>query len=183
MRRRRALALAPIVCLVLAALGASLAAASLGMGEPTYSPSALRAGLARAPDHWLGRTVRLHGVVLGTRTIGPAGCLACSALLLQSEVYDPGADFASPMLPLVPGPVDDRLAALRALPGLGGLLPRPQVIINGLAATYRVRLGETPSPFCARRPCYQAVLLDAAFPDSGSFGGQPPGGSNARSTP
>jgi hypothetical protein len=90
---------------------------------------------------------------------GGAPCRDRSAYLLDRD----GAS----LLPVTGWASDPLLAALRRLPLLGALLPRPQVVRWGALATYRVQLLPVAAGACSVAPCYRALLLDAALDSPG----------------
>jgi hypothetical protein len=106
-------------------------------------------GLEHHPDAWLGRTVRVRGMVYSA----DCSCRDRAPSLL-------GRDGAG-MLPVAGWEPDPLLAAQRRLPLVGGLVPEPQVARGGVLATYRVRLVAAAAA-CDAAPCYEALLLDAA---------------------
>jgi hypothetical protein len=129
---------------------------------PVYMEAQVQARLARNPEAWLGRTVRIRGWVDGCPGILVPGvqpeCLGQTLYYLA----DATAPATEPLLlvKVDPGPL---LVALRRLPLPGALLPAPQALHWEVAATYRVRLQPAPAAGCyPTPPCYEALLLDAA---------------------
>jgi hypothetical protein len=120
--------------------------------------AALRLGLARDPAPWLGRTVLVRGVAaccfLWATPEHGLPCLAAGPAL-----FDPCPALTSLPLRTSPSRLGGLLASLRGLPMVGHLVPPPQVLRWGMAATYRARL--TPLPDVCRS-CYAIVLLDVA---------------------
>jgi hypothetical protein len=135
---------------------ASLATLWLAVGPgheqagAVYSVQEVQLGLAHDPAAWLGRTLRVRGMVYSA---------SCSCRDRAPSLFD--RDGAS-MLHVAGWEPDPLLAALRRLPLVGGLVPGPQVARGGVLATYRVRLLAAPAATCDAVPCYQAMLLDAA---------------------
>jgi hypothetical protein len=135
MKRR----LSSLVCL-LGLLLTGLVFATLSRHQdqgPAYSLAQIQAHLARQPGRWLGRTVRVRGMV------EISGCVGWEAGRVEScrdrSAYLLGRDGAS-LLPVAGWEPDPLLAALRRLPLAGGLVPAPQAARWGALATYRVRL-------------------------------------------
>jgi hypothetical protein len=118
-----------------------------------------QAALAHHPSIWLGRTVRVRGIatlcVASDSQSDPSLCSYGSTYLL-----DTGG--ANEVLPLAWAGLDSRLALVRRVPLLGGLLPAPQSVHWQEVATYRVRLQAVPESRCGTGVCVVVVLLDAA---------------------
>jgi hypothetical protein len=126
---------------------------------PVHTVADLRERLIAQPAAWVGRTVRVRGIVLFS------GCLAWDAgggaPCPDSSVYLLDQDGAH-LLPVVVGKPDPLLAAWRRLPLAGKLVPAPQQIQWGALTTYRARLSAAPTTLYATPPCYAAQLLDIA---------------------
>lgn len=161
----------PILALCAAVLVAALGWAAPGVwsrvsgamldgfaGSPVYSVAALRASLARDPQDWSGRVVRVRATLTidPTRSYCPAGPMSClissPPILIDPRHVDPSVG-----LEVVYGAPDPLWAALRRFEILRALAPRPQTLRWGRLTTYRVRLHAAPG--C--RPCTFALLLDA----------------------
>jgi hypothetical protein len=90
----------------------------------------------------------------------PLSPLRCPRL--EPILVDPdGTDLADP-LPLVVGSGSPLLAAVRALPLAGGLVPATPSPPWEALRTYRVRIRTLPPGRCDAAPCVEAVLLDVA---------------------
>jgi hypothetical protein len=148
---------------LLALLGLALMSVAISFairsGEgPVYSVATLQAGLARQPGVWLGRPVRVRGIVaLCLSSDGQSDPPYC-----HGSTYLMDASEASWVLPLAWGRQDSVLAVLRRVPLLSGLLPALQAVRWEEVATYRVELRTMPGEPCGTAACYEAVLLDAA---------------------
>ena len=135
---------------------ASLAAPWLAAGpghertDAAYSVQEVQMGLEHHPHAWLGRAVRVRGMVYRA----DCSCRDRAPSLL-------GRDGAG-LLPVAGWEPDPLLGALRRLPLAGRLVPGPQAARRGVLATYRVRLLAAPAAECEVSPCYEALLLDAA---------------------
>jgi hypothetical protein len=141
------------------------------VGGPVYPVSQVMAGLAHQPGQWIGRTVRVRGV------LGPVLCpsricrwpagrhvagVRLARALLQSgglvELYDPAA-VAGPVtttLLLTWSPRPSWLAELGSVPLLQPLVPPAQSFDWAATAVYRVRLEEDWTGVCC-----QGVVLNA----------------------
>jgi hypothetical protein len=161
MRRRRCWLVAPLGLL----LTTAPTVATLGNRQepgPGYSVKELRMSLQHAPERWVGRTVRVRGTAV--RCSDPSGGPHC--LYEQARLLGRWGAPAPESLPLEwDGSSPPLVAALRQLPLLGQLMPAPQVLRWGAVATYRVQIRALPITSCGNRPCYEAVVLDAA-PDA-----------------
>jgi hypothetical protein len=121
--------------------------------EQVYSVNDLHQQVAHDPRHWLGRTLLVQGRVALDHTWSPP-----DSIVTRIELVDPGTSGVS----LAWGGETPLMQALRRLPLLGRLVPRPQVLRWDTRATYRVQLRAAPAGTCAVPPCYEAFLLDAA---------------------
>jgi hypothetical protein len=152
------LLVAPLA-LVLGAGSAAVISTGQRSHVPVYTLAELRAGLVRNPAAWVGRAVRVRGMVQSS------GCLAWdaggSAPCRDRAAYLLGPDGAS-VLQVAGWERDPLLATLRRLPLVGRLVPGPRAARWGALATYRVRLQAAPAPVCDDTPCYEVFLLDAA---------------------
>jgi hypothetical protein len=119
-----------------------------------YTVSEVQAGLVRAPGLWIGRTVRVQGVVVGGRQWRDTR--DGWTMIVQPQLIDPAG---TGDLPLSRDSSGRRLRWLRGLPLLGRLLPRPQTLVWDQRATYRLELRTVAGRACP--DCYEAVLLDA----------------------
>ena len=123
-----------------------------------YTVAELERQIAHDPESWLGRTVLVQGVtVVYHRRIYDQGD---RSLVTTIYLSDPGAPQWAAHVLLIRGPPDPLLAALRHLPLLGYLAPRPQAPRLEQAAVYRIQLSTLPRS--AWSSCEVAVLLDAA---------------------
>jgi hypothetical protein len=144
--------------LLLATIVAVAALAGVGR-SPVYSAAAVQTGLARDPQAWVGRTVRVRSVAVA------AGCFVatesdlalCAPLRPWLHDADPGA--APTRMPLTWAGADPLPTFLCRVPLLSRLVPAPQAIQWDVVATYRVRLQALPSALCSTT-CYKAVVLD-----------------------
>jgi hypothetical protein len=146
-------------------------AADSTAASPVYTVAVLRAYLARQPEAWLDRPLRVRAIAhrpLRVRQVADA----CSAwtgpertspcMKLQPEITDPSTATGTAALPLAPGPVPSLVAVLRRLPLIGTIAPLPQEPHWDALAVYRIELHAL---WCgpAQPPCaYEALLLDAA---------------------
>ena len=138
------------------------------VGRPSsgtiYSLAAVQAGLARDPDVWVNRTVRVRAIATGCMApAGPARISPCAEV--AGGLYGVGATNTISYTPVTDGPSDPWLSFLRRLPLLGSLAPPAQRLDWGVTGAYRVRFRLAPTGLCGGGACVNAVLLDAA-PDS-----------------
>jgi hypothetical protein len=94
---------------------------------PVYAVAQLQAGLADQPQTWLGRTVRVRGVVRGCPYGLPGPCASWQPELRHPV---PQATEAGAGLLLVPVPArpDALTARLRRIPWVRALVRGPQVV-------------------------------------------------------
>jgi hypothetical protein len=152
------------VAVLLLALGVLAIAQVAGRtaSGPVYTVAALRAQLAHDPDAWVGRTLQVRALAsVCTAWLWAPHASPC--LNWAPALTDP-ADGAE-ALPLVIGAAPPLLAFLRRLPLIGPGAPAPQEPRWNLIATYRIQLHAASCGPSDRRPCYSALLLDAA-PDA-----------------
>ncbi len=125
---------------------------------PVYSVAALRAYLALDPHAWSGRAVLVRAALTidPKRAYCPDGSMSC-IVNGPPILVDPSDSNPSAGLALAWGAPDSLWAALRRLPLVGPIAPRPQTLRWGRLATYRVRLHASRG--C--RACTVALLLDA----------------------
>jgi hypothetical protein len=149
---RRLWLLLPAVLLGPASLAALWLAAGPGHEQAgaVYSVQEVQMGLEHYPAAWLGRAVRVRGMVYSA----DCSCRDRSPSLLDRD--------GTGMLPVAGWEPDPLLAALRRLPLVGGLVAGPRALRRGALATYRVRPQAAPAPLCDATPCYAVVLLEAA---------------------
>jgi hypothetical protein len=127
-----------------------------------YTVAQVQDNLARDRAAWVGRAVLVRG------TLQPSGCISWAAG--GAPCHDRAAylllerDGVSALQVAGWGP-DPLLAALRRLPLVGRLVPRPRAVRWGALATYPVRLDAAPGGSCGATVCVEALLLDAA-PDA-----------------
>jgi hypothetical protein len=150
-----------LVALVLGTGIAAMISASRSNQARAHTVAEVLANLARSPDTWVGRTVRVRAVV-ASRCAAWLGGPAPVCATWQPALVDPAAAGADPPLPIQPMAQPPLLGGLRRLPFAGRLVPAPQHLHWGMPATYRVLLSIAPSSRCDRGPCYEALLLDAA---------------------
>src|SRR5579871_4445084 len=120
--------------------------------EPLYTVAQLSGQLTAHPDVWVGREVQVRAVAVVVPVWVSHETLPFR--LMVPRLVDPegGGGF-----PLVLGPEDRVLGALRRLPIVGGLVPPPQMRVWERPAIYWIRLEAARSP--GYDP-YAAVLLD-----------------------
>jgi hypothetical protein len=109
----------------------------------------------------MGRTVQVRGIAAfclasDSHRYGPF-CGHWSVLLLD-------AGGTNAVLPLAWQRQDDLLAFLRSTPLLSQFVAPAQTLHWGLPATYRVELRAAEGDLCGPPPCYEAMLLDLAWP-------------------
>ena len=154
------ISLLALVCLVVAS---GLALARIGSHldqDPLYSLAAMRAQLARQPQAWVGKTVAIRAIVAPCPWWGGTARLRhCGGR--QLVLFGDSAGVPADPLPLVRPPSHSLLAALRALPLVGALLPAPPLLHWGAAARYRIRLRPAVVTGCGTGTCFEAVLLAA----------------------
>ncbi len=124
-------------------------------GDPPYTVAALRQMVAQNPKRWMGRTVRVQGVVVAYRQRRDS--LDGWVLLAPPRLTDPGGQGS---WLLVWGPPDPLLAWLRSVPLLGRVVPAAQTVSWGRVAIYRIQLRKMAGRVCPERDA--AVLVDAA---------------------
>jgi hypothetical protein len=126
-----------------------------------YSVAQVQAGLANQPQAWVGRTVRVRGVVGGCpyKVAGP-----CASWQPELREPAPRSTEAGAGLVLVPVPArsDALTALLRRIPWVRMLVRGPQVVQWDIAATYQVELRTMPASQCGGAPCYEAGLQAVA---------------------
>ena len=151
-----------VLALIIAAGGAGLiqVARSHTALDRVYTVAQVRAGLARNPRAWVGRTVLVHGTLVVMAFACPdVGGFKCTPI--QWEELDPDAPGPQPLI-LAPAPASPLLALVHRIPLVGPLMPWPQPLREG-PGVYRVQL-RAPShcPFPSANPsCASALLLDA----------------------
>ncbi len=184
---RRVVLLALVVVLV-----AGLVAAVIGRRAPeqAYTVAQVRAGLARQPAAWAGRTLLVRGVATesfwatGPTTGGgyfcdpgsiggpPQSCPLAAphgATVYLTLVDDSDQQANTPTLVLAVQPVapNPLIALVRQLPPLARFLPMQGQgqgqAPGGVSHLYRIRLRSTGSAPCANLPftCNNGVLVDA----------------------
>jgi hypothetical protein len=133
--------------------GAMVLDSSLGpKSSRIYTVSAVVAGLYRNPQAWLGRTIRLRGIV---RSCGAEwSCHGSTPYLADSSVEE--TDRAH-QLQVVPAPPDRNLTFWRRFPGFGALLPQPQQLNGAIPTVYRVLL---TADMCG--VCFEGIVQDVA---------------------
>jgi len=117
-----------------------------------YTVTAVVAGLYSNPQAWLGRTIRLRGIV---RSCGASwSCHGATPYLADGSVET--TDWAH-QLQVVPAPPDRNLTFWRRFPGFGALLPQPQQLKGTIPTVYRVLL---TADMCG--VCFEGIVQDAA---------------------
>lgn len=158
MMKRRALLGLAIVLAVVIASGLLKTTTSSARSTRVYTVAQVRAIMARDPNEWVGRTVRVQGRVVITLLACPYnGRFWCHAI--QWAEIDPDVPGPRPLL-VVPESANPLLAALRRLPVVGRYVPASRALREG-RGVFRIRLRATPHcPFLSANPsCANAVLL------------------------
>jgi len=159
------------IALVLAALTLAVAIIMVMGHQPTsagavYTVARVRAGLARTPQAWIGRTILVRGLVIRCRLV--EGCVALPPGIPRVGLVDgipiiemPRAAVLSQALPLQVGE-DPLRSFLRLIPLLRGVVPAPRQPSPAQPTTYRVRLiVETPCAVAnSHTSCVVASLID-----------------------
>ncbi len=159
------------IALVLAALTLAVAIIMVMGHQPTsagavYTVARVRAGLARNPQAWVGRTILVRGLVIRCRLV--EGCIALPPGIPRVGLVDgipiiemPRAAVLSQALPLQVGE-DPLRSFLRLIPLLRGVVPAPRQLSPAQPTTYRVRLiVETPCAVAnSHTSCVVASLID-----------------------
>ena len=151
-----------LLALIIAAGGAGLiqVARSDTALDKVYTVAQVRAGLARNPRAWVGRTVLVRGTMVVMVFACPYGGDGFKCGALQWEELDPDAPGPQPLI-LAPAPASPLLALVHRLPLVGPLMPWPRPLREGPGA-YRVQLrAASHCPFPSANPsCASALLLD-----------------------
>jgi hypothetical protein len=153
--RRSGAALLLVVLLTLATAVSWTPLSPRGVGsrtEPLYTVAQLSKHLTMRPRQWVGRVVQVRAVAVVVPLWVSHEMLPFR--LMVARLVDPDGRGG---LPLVFGPEDRVLGALRRLPLLGELVPPPQVRVWERPTIYRIRLEVARGP--GDDP-YAAVLLD-----------------------
>ena len=163
MKRLVLVLLALMIAAFIAAGGADLiqVARSHTALDRVYTVAQVRAGLARNPRAWVGRTVLVRGTMVVMVFACPYGGDGFKCGALRWEELDPDAPGPQPLI-LAPAPASPLLALVHRLPLVGSLMPWPRPLREG-PGVYRVQL-RAPShcPFPSANPsCASALLLDA----------------------
>ena len=160
------------IALVLAALTLAVAIIMVVGRQPTpagavYTIGQVRAGLARHPWAWVGRTILVRGLVIRCRLV--EGCVALPpgiprvGLVAGIPIIEmPRAAVLSQALPLQVEE-DPFRSFLRLIPLLRRVVPAPRQLSPIQPTTYRVRLiVETPCAVAnSRMSCVVASHVDA----------------------
>ena len=151
-----------LLALILAASGAGLiqVARSHTTLDRVYTVAQVRAGLARNPRAWVGRTVLVHGTLVVMAFACPdVGGFKCTPI--QWEELDPDAPGPQPLI-LAPASASPLLTFLQRLPLVGSSMPWAQSLREG-PGVYRVQLrAPAHCPFPSANPsCASALLLEA----------------------
>jgi hypothetical protein len=141
-----------VLGLLLATVLAVAALARRPVQGPVYSVAQVEAQLARAPERWVGRTVRVSGVAWPCLGWAYRPCLIHVPLLADAD--------ARVGLALARQTAHPLLAVVQALPLVGRLVPPEQAPRWGVLASYRVQIRAVPRAACTYWPCYEALLLD-----------------------
>lgn len=155
-----ALAAGMIIALLAVGILAMVQVARWSAGGPVYTVAALRAHLARDPDAWVDRPLRVRAVagICTVWTAWPGVGRAGPCMNWQPSLIDPHDDVEA--LPLASGPVPPLIAFLRRLPLPGYTAPAPQQPRWDALGVYRIQL-HAFSCSSLLPPCYEALLLDA----------------------
>src|SRR5690349_9334689 len=146
-----------IIALVLVAL-VGLAARLQGDGA-VYSAQEVQTGLQHYPRDWLGRTIRVHGVIVGytTSTAGPSSYFLAQPDLgsgWSGSLSDPSS-VAGPFV-FETGATEPNtlLTWLRRVPILDRVVPGERAG-GAQDSTYQVKIVDASAdPACSTRPCY-----------------------------
>jgi hypothetical protein len=144
-----------LICLTLVGCLATLSVRDRGRRGPVYSVPQMEAYLARDARSWLGRTIVVHGLVVG---VPVAGSVSRSDTWTPILVDAHGANGVDP-LPLAVMDKDRLQALLRRLPWLGSRMPGEPAVHWGEIADFRIRLQDRIPATCGRAECYEAVVL------------------------
>ena len=152
-----------VLALVIAVGGAGLirVVRSRAVLDRVYTVAQVRAGLARNPRAWVGRTVLVRGTMVVMVFACPYGGDGFKCGALQWEELDPDAPGPQPLI-LAPASASPLLTFLQRLPLVGSSMPSAQPLREG-PGVYRIQL-RAPShcPFPAANPsCASALLLDS----------------------
>jgi hypothetical protein len=158
---KRGTALVLLLVILLAGLGVGIMAIQdrTDVGGPTYTVNQVAGGLRFQPRAWLGKTVKVTGVV-------SMNFLPCPSKSNSSRICDESymlTEFPqgarSDSLILHPQP-DRFLEQLRGLPGIGQFFPRPQPMVGVITLKVKLELAST-SFLCSVGPCYCGEVSDA----------------------
>lgn len=123
---------------------------------PIYSVALARAAIARQPNAWVGRTIRLRAIAFPLAGTGcPQVQPMCAAVLLTDSAS--GLDDAA-TLRAYPGPTDALWQLVRRLPLGDRFVPAGPAIDWAVPAIYRVRFVSQPFAVCTA-PCLAAQIL------------------------
>jgi hypothetical protein len=130
---------------------------------PAYTVAHIHTLLRYHPAAVVGHTVRVRGILEGPFVFCGASrpCPPATLGLIDTEAQSVGPD---QYLPLVARTAVGLRAFLGRIPLLQALIPAPQRLQFGLAATYLLQLRAAPA-LCRRNPavlCYEGVVPDAA---------------------
>jgi hypothetical protein len=136
-------------------------------GAPRSTVARIVAGATLHPERWDGRSVRIDGFV-DHAVVGPAGGQPASAFELGDRPPE-NLMFPARLLIVAVRPEAFWQAWLHRLPGIGALVPRPQLPLRwwetyATHAHYLVRLRARvgPAPCSGRAPCISGDLLGAS---------------------
>lgn len=140
------------------ALAATHTASRAG-DESVYTVAAIRVRLARRPEAWINRPLRVRATARACSAwLGPAHASPC--LDQQVMLADPAAGVEP--LPVALGGAPRLVAFLRRLPLLRLAAPAPQHLRWETPTVYRIQLHSVPCGSSLPSRCYEALLLDAA---------------------
>jgi hypothetical protein len=125
---------------------------------PVYTVTALRAHLAREPDSWLNRPLRVHalaGVCIRWMVSQGPPCVDWLPALA-----DPGAPAASGSIPLEQRVISPLATFLRRLPLAGWFVPSPKTVSWGMVGIFDIQLRRSSCDLSGTPGCYEALLLD-----------------------
>ena len=152
-----------LLALIFAAGGAGLiqVARSHTALDRVYTVAQVRAGLARNPRAWVGRTVLVRGTMVVIDFACPYGGDGFKCTPIHWEELDPDAPGPQPLI-LAPASASPLLTFLQRLPLVGSSMPWAQSLREG-PGVYRVQLrAPAHCPFPSANPsCASALLLDA----------------------
>jgi len=145
---------------VLLALAAALVVGrAAAPGEPVYTVAQVRAGMARRPGAWVGRTVLVRAVAVPIAGSScPTAYPSCGGTRLTDSTA-PGSGDATLTINDRARPDDGTWAFLRHIPLIRRLLPTASRTMPwGWPATYRLQFYPHPYDLCTL-PCMGVRLI------------------------